>query len=93
LVVGYEEILSTAELFLSCRGRIAMYQLKGKASMSWDQPVQVQHIRERDITWQEFKMYFERIYLTKRYYDRNMKEFFELKLDNKTIDEYERKFL
>jgi hypothetical protein len=53
----------------------------------------VQHIRERDITWKEFKIYFERKYLTKRYYDRKMKEFFELKLDNQTINEYERKFL
>jgi hypothetical protein len=59
-------------------GRIAMYQLKGKASMWWDQFVQVQHIREKDITWKEFKGYFEKKYLTKRYYDRNMKEFFEL---------------
>jgi hypothetical protein len=54
-------------------GRITMYQLKGKASMWWDQLVQVQHIRERDITWKESKRYFERKYLTKRYYDRKMK--------------------
>jgi hypothetical protein len=74
-------------------GSISMYQLKGKASMWCDQLVQVQHIRERDITWKEFKRYFERKYLTKRYYDKNMKEFIELKLDNKTIDEYERNFL
>jgi hypothetical protein len=74
-------------------GRIAMYQLKGKASMWWDQLVQVQHIREKDITWKEFKKYFEKKYLTKRYYDRKMKEFFELKLGSMTIDEYERKFL
>ena len=32
-------------------GRIAMYQLKGKASMWWDKLVQVQHIREKDTTW------------------------------------------
>ena len=31
----------------------------------------------------------DRKYLTKRYYDKKMKEFFELKLDNQTIDEYE----
>jgi hypothetical protein len=70
-------------------GRIAMYQLKGKASMWWDQFVQVQHIREKDITWKEFKGYFEKKYLTRRYYDRKMKEFFELKLGSMTIDEYE----
>jgi hypothetical protein len=33
------------------KGRIVMYQLKGKTSMRWDQLVQVQHIREKDITW------------------------------------------
>jgi hypothetical protein len=33
--------------------------------------------------------YFEKKYLTKRYYDRKMKELFELKLGNMTIDEYE----
>jgi hypothetical protein len=70
-------------------GRIAMYKLKGKASMWWDQFVQVQHISEKNITWKEFKRYFEKKYLTKRYYDRKMKEFFKLKLGSMTIDEYE----
>jgi hypothetical protein len=39
-------------------GGISMYQLKGKESMWWDQLMQVKHIRERDITWKEFKRYF-----------------------------------
>jgi hypothetical protein len=74
-------------------GRIAIYQLKGKASMWWDQIVQIQHIIEKSVTWREFKKYFENKYLTKRYYDTKMKEFFELKLGSMTIDEYERRFL
>jgi hypothetical protein len=74
-------------------GRIAMYQLKAKASMWWDKLVQVQYIREKDITWTKFKRYFKKKYLTKRYYDRKMKEFFELKLSSMTIDEYEQRFL
>jgi hypothetical protein len=41
----------------------------------------------------EFKRYFEKKYLKKRYNDRNMKVFFELKLGNMTINEYERRFL
>jgi hypothetical protein len=53
----------------------------------------VQHIREKDITWKEFKRYFDNKYLTKRYYDKKMKEFFELKLGSMTIDEYEQRFL
>jgi hypothetical protein len=74
-------------------GRISIYQLKGKASMWWDQFVQVQHIDEKNVTWREFKRYFQKKYLTKRYYDKKMKEFFELKLGSMTIDEYERRFL
>jgi hypothetical protein len=61
--------------------------------MWWDQLVQVQHIKDKSVTWREFKKYFEKKYLTKRYYDKKMKEFFELKLGSMTIDEYERRFL
>jgi hypothetical protein len=32
---------------------------------------------------------FQKKYLIKRYYDRKMKEFFEIKLGSMTIDEYE----
>jgi hypothetical protein len=74
-------------------GRISIYQLKGKASMWWDQFMQVQHIDEKKFTWREFKRYFQKKYLTKRYYDKKMKELFELKLGSMTIDEYERKLL
>jgi hypothetical protein len=73
--------------------RIAIYQIKGKASMWWDQLVQVQHIKEKSVTWREFEKCFEKKYLTKRYYDKKMKEFFELKLGSMTIDEYEIRFL
>jgi hypothetical protein len=71
-------------------GRISIYHLKGKASMWWDQFVQVQQVDERNVTWREFKRYFQKKYLTKRYYDRKMKDLFELNLGSTTIDEYER---
>jgi hypothetical protein len=41
----------------------------------------------------KFKKYFQKKYLSKHYYDRKMKEFFELKLGSMTMDEYERIFL
>jgi len=52
------------------QGRISIYQLKGKASVWWDQILQVQHIKEKNFTWKEFKKYFQKIYLTKRYMTR-----------------------
>jgi len=69
---------------------ISIYQLKVKESILWDQLVQVQHIKENNVTWREFKKHFERKYLTKRYYDKKMKELFELKLRRLSIAEYER---
>jgi hypothetical protein len=61
--------------------------------MWWDRFVKVKHIDEKKFTWREFKRYFQKKYLTKRYYDKKMKDFFELNLRSMTIDEYERKFL
>jgi hypothetical protein len=92
-LLGMKKYFQLQNYSAHAEGRIAMYQLKGKASMWWDQFVQVQHIREKEVTWKEFKRYFEKKYLTKRYYDRKMKEFFELKLGSMTMDEYERSFL
>jgi hypothetical protein len=61
--------------------------------MWWDQLVQVKHIKEKNVTWKEFKKYFEKKYLNKRYYDKKIKEFFELKIGSMTIGEYDRRFL
>jgi N-glycosylase/DNA lyase len=73
--------------------RIFIYQVKGKSSMWWDHFVQVKHIDENKVTWREFKRYFQNKYLTKRYYDKKMKDFFKLKLGSMTIDDYEKRFL
>jgi hypothetical protein len=37
--------------------------------------------------------YFQKKYLSEKYYDKKMQEFFELKLGSMTMDEYERRFL
>jgi hypothetical protein len=74
-------------------GRFSIYQIKVKSPIWWDHLVQVQHIKEKGVTWREFKNYFEKKYLTKRYHDKKMKELFELNLGGMTIDEYERRFL
>jgi hypothetical protein len=55
--------------------------------------VQVQHIDEKNVTWREFIRYFQKKYLTNQYYDKKMKDFFELKLGIMAINEYERRFL
>ena len=93
MVAWHEEIFPTAELFLSCRRKNCNVSTEGKIIyVVGSTGAGAAHQRE-DITWKEFKRYFEKKYLTKRYYDRKMKQFFELKLGIMTIDEYERRFL
>jgi len=45
------------------------------------------------ISWRVFKKYFQKKCLSKKYYDKKMKEFFEIKLGSMTMDQYERRFL
>jgi hypothetical protein len=43
---------------LECR--ISTYHLHGKVYMWWDQLNQVDHINESRMTWNEFKLYFQK---------------------------------
>jgi hypothetical protein len=61
--------------------------------MWWDRLKQVKHLDEKIISWKQFKKYFQQQYLSEKYYDKKMQEFFELKLGNMTMDEYEKNFL
>jgi hypothetical protein len=61
--------------------------------MWWDQLKKVEHINENRITWNKFKKYFEKEYLSDHFYDKKMKEFFELKLGSMIMAEYDKKFL
>jgi hypothetical protein len=53
----------------------------------------VKGIHEKELSWRQFEKQFKKNYLSKRYYDENTKEFYELKLGQLTIDEYVNKFL
>ena len=50
LLLGMKKYFQLQNYSAHEEGRIAMYQLKGKASMWWDQFVQVQHIKEKEVT-------------------------------------------
>jgi hypothetical protein len=60
--------------------------------MWWDQLKQAKHLDEKKVSWRQFKGYFQEKYLFEHYYERKMKDFFELKLGSMTMDEYEKRF-
>jgi hypothetical protein len=72
--------------------RIGTYHLQGKETIWWDHIKQAKHLDEKKVSWRRFKEYFQEKYVSEHYYERNMKEFFELKLGSMTMDEYEKRF-
>jgi hypothetical protein len=68
--------------------RIVKYHLHRKVDMWWDQLNQVEHINEKRFTWKKFKKYFQKEYHSENYYDKKMKEFFELRLGSMIMGQY-----
>jgi hypothetical protein len=60
--------------------------------MSWDQLKQAKNLDEKMISWRKFKGYFQEKYLSEHYYERKMKEFFELMLGTMIMEEYKKWF-
>jgi hypothetical protein len=71
--------------------RIETYHLQGNTTMWWDQLKQDNHLDEKNISWRWFNEYFQEKYFSKHYYERKMKDFFELKLGSMEMDEYEKR--
>ena len=46
-----------------------------------------------ELSWHEFKRFFQKKYLLERYYDRKSKDLYELKMGSMTDEEYTTKFL
>jgi hypothetical protein len=92
MVAWNQEIFSLHSYSSNLEAMISIYHLQGKASMWWDQLKQVKHINEKRISWRKFK-YFQQQYLLEHYCDKKMQDFFELKLGNMTMEEYDNNFL
>jgi hypothetical protein len=72
--------------------RIATYHLQGKTTIWWDQLKKAKNLDDKRISWRQFKGYFQEKYLSENYYERKMKELFELKLGTMKMEEYEKWF-
>lgn len=75
------------------KAKIAIFNLKGKTNIWWEDVKQVRDIRTEELIWHEFKRLFRKKYLLERYYDSKAKEFYELKMGLMTNEEYMTKFL
>jgi hypothetical protein len=60
--------------------------------MWWNQLKKAKNLDEKMISWKQLKGYFQEKYLSEHYYERNLKEFFEIKLGTMEMEEYEKRF-
>jgi hypothetical protein len=73
--------------------RMAIYNLKGKANIWWQDLKLAKGLKEKQLEWSDFKKYFKKQYLSESYYERKTKEFYELRLRQMTMDDLINKFL
>ena len=92
-LLGLEKFFQLHQYTPNMEAQVAIYHLQGKASIQWDQLVKQKDIDEDIISWNKFRKHFQNEYLYEHYYDKNMEEFFELKLGSMTMESYEKKFL
>jgi hypothetical protein len=73
--------------------RMAIYNLKGKASIWWQDLKFPKGLKEKQFEWYDFKKYFKKQYLSENYYEIKTKEFYELQLEKMMMEDLINKFL
>jgi hypothetical protein len=59
--------------FSNMKVRMAIYNLKGKANIWWQDLKLAKGLKEKQLEWSEFKKYFKKQYLFESYYGRKKK--------------------
>ena len=73
--------------------RVAIFNLKGKVDIWWEDLSNAKAIQERELPWDEFEKYLRDKYMSARYYNSKVKVFHELKLAKLILHEYTNKLL
>ena len=90
---GIKKYFKAHDYCENMRARVAIFNLKGKADIWWEELSNIKAIRERDFLWSEFEKYCRDKYMPVMYYDAKVKKFHELKLGQLIVDESRNTFL
>lgn len=71
---------------------LTIFQLQGKTTLWWKEVSTMHGASEQSITWENFQRYFKEKYLVEIFYDKNAKEFHDIRLVQLTMDEFITKF-
>jgi hypothetical protein len=92
-ILGLKKYFRVHDYSKNLKAQITIFNLNGKDSILWEDLRNVKGIHEKELSWKQFENYFQKKYLSERYYDERTKELYEIKLGKITIDEYVNKFL
>ena len=73
--------------------RLAIYNLNGKEARWWRDLKHTKKDEVREIRWTNFRNIFQEKYMSKRFFDRKVKEFHELHMGSMTMDDFINIFL
>jgi len=68
------------DYFEDLKAQISIFNLNGKASIWWEDLRNVKGVHDKDLSWKQFEKYFKKKHMSKKYFDRQTKELYELKM-------------
>ena len=92
-LLGVRKFFGLHDYLENMKARIALFSLKGKEDIWWEDVKNVKDIHEDDLTWHAFERLFKKKYVSYRYYDDRAKEFYELGMGSMTNEESTSRFL
>ena len=75
------------------KGHLAIYNLNGKVARWWRDLKNTKKYDVKEIQWSNFRKMFLEKYMSKRFFDRKVKEFHELRMVSMTMDAFINRFL
>jgi hypothetical protein len=92
-LLGLKKYFRFHDFSENLKARVATFNLDRKASIWWEELMNMKGVHEEDLSWKQFEKYLWKKYLSERYFDEKAKAFYELKMGQLTIEEYVNKFL
>ena len=75
------------------KAQLAIYNLNGKTTRWWRDLKHTKKDELQEIRWDTFRTFFEEKYMSKRFFDRKVKEFQKLRMGSMTMDAFINIFL
>jgi len=86
-LLGIKKLFEMHNYSENMKAMIAIFSLKGKSNIWWEDVKCLRGIKTKELSWHEFKGLFRKKYFPERYYDSKAKELYELKMGSMTDEE------